>query len=460
MAKRLTEDEVRDIARDILGLSNSDKVRAGVGQLTTFNQLGFSGIPDKPDGWYLPNNKAETAVILETKASYITLGKTQVDEILKNIRITQTQYEKVVGVLYNGEDVRVFKGVEEVKTPKDLQEVKYYYSLFNIETIDKEHIYQLTARINNCLHFNFGIKNLYHRMIFTACALVGERYGAKLKQLKDRGYATFHTAIHSTLSKSLEKSRKQNNKIDILLEEYSGIKMNTTDNQEAINNFIDWVVEISECINSNEWNGEDVMGIFFNEFNRYKKKSEAGQIFTPEHITDFMYKILEINMDDYILDATCGSGGFLVKAMANMIHEAGGMETKKATDIKSKQLYGIEFDREIYALACANMLIHKDGKTNLEQMDARTERACEWIKSKNITKVLMNPPYENKYGCMTIVENVLDSVPAHTQCAFILPDKKLEKASKAQMKRILKNHRLRKVIKLPEDLFFGVGVTT
>lgn len=58
-------------------------------------------------------------------------------------------------------------------------------------------------------------------------------------------------------------------RIDILLEEYSDIKMNTTDNQEAINDFIDWVVEISECVNSNEWRGEDVMGIFFNEFNRY-----------------------------------------------------------------------------------------------------------------------------------------------------------------------------------------------
>ena len=68
------------------------------------------------------------------------------------------------------------------------------------------------------------------------------------------------------------------------------------------------------------------MGIFFNEFNRYKKKSEAGQVFTPEHITDFMYKILDVNKDDYILDATCGSGGFLVKAMANMIREAGGMQ--------------------------------------------------------------------------------------------------------------------------------------
>ncbi|MFR6138371.1 MAG: N-6 DNA methylase [Dorea longicatena] len=61
---------------------------------------------------------------------------------------------------------------------------------------------------------------------------------------------------------------------------------------------------------------------------------------------------------------------------------------------------------------------------------------------------------------MKIVENVLDNVPAHTMCGFILPDKKLEKASKAQMKRILKHHRLRKVIKLPEDVFFNVGVTT
>ena len=460
MAKRLTEDEVRDKARDILGLKDSEGIKAGVGQLKTFNQLGFSGVSDKPDGWYLPDNKNEVAVVLETKASYIALGEKQVEEILKNVKIVESKYDKVVGILYNTEEVRVFMNQEEVDAAKQLQRVEYYASLFKVEHIDKEHIYELTARINNCLHFEFGIKNLYHRMIFTACALVAERYGAKLSRLVDLGYSTFHTAIHSALAKSLENSRNQNAKIDILLEEYSSIKMNTTDNQEAINKFIGWVIEISECVNSNEWRGEDVMGIFFNEFNRYKKKSEVGQVFTPEHITDFMYRILELNKDDKVLDATCGSGGFLVKAMANMIHEAGGAETAKAKTIKQKQLYGIEFDREIYALACANMLIHKDGKTNLEQMDARTEKAGEWIAEQGITKVLMNPPYENKYGCMTIVENVLDNVPAHTMCAFILPDKKLEKASKGQMKCILKNHRLKKIVKLPEDLFFGVGVTT
>jgi len=41
-----------------------------------------------------------------------------------------------------------------------------------------------------------------------------------------------------------------------------------------------------------------------------------------------------------------------------------------------------------------------------------------------------------------------------------LPDKKLEKASKKKIKEILKKHRILKIIKLPEDLFFGVGITT
>ena len=442
---------------------------AGVGQLTTFNQLGFKGKLDKPDGWYLPANKSDTAVVLETKASKIALGATQAKELLKNIRIMNAKYEHVVGILYNGESTRVFKNGEEYKEKgsEKLHNIAYYTALFNVDHIDKQRIYELTARINNCLHFEFGIRNLYHRMIFTACALVAKRYDALMVSGMD--YSEFHNAILNCLNREVLRDKHQNQKLGLLADVFSEIRMNLNVNSEdekeqehvkdLISIFIDWVTEISDCLNSDAWRGEDVMGIFFNEFNRYKKKSESGQVFTPEHITDFMYKILEVNQNDRVLDATCGSGGFLVKAMANMIDEAGGVNTEKAKEIKQNQLFGIEFDREIYALACANMLIHKDGKTNLEQLDARSEEAGKWISSQNITKVLMNPPFERKYGCMDIVENVLDNVPPHTPCAFIMPDKKLEKTGKKQKERILKKHRLKKVIKLPEDLFFGIGIT-
>lgn len=450
----LTEDIVRDNAGRILEFIDDKNVKSGVGQLTTFNQLGFKGILKKPDGWYLPKDLSMPAIILETKNSDESVDNINwKNEILENCKITLTKYKNVFGILFNGYEIKGFKNLEEIDISDELQKKEYYLSFFYDEKIDKDKIYKLTARINNCLHFQFGIKDLYHRMIFTACALVARRYGAVL--FKGMNFSTFHTAIHSTLSKSLEEDRKQNRKLDLLLEVYAEIKMNSTENQEAIDNFICWVGEISDCINSDNWNGEDVMGIFFNEFNRYKKKSDSGQVFTPDHITSFMYRLLEVNKDDYILDAACGSGAFLVKAMCNMIKEAGGIKTKKATNIVKKQLFGIEFDRQIYALACANMLIHKDGKTNLEQMDTRTVEACEWIKSKPITKVLMNPPFENKYGCMTIVENVLDSVAKNTLCAFILPDKKFEKNS-GKAKRILKKHRILKIVKLPEKTFTGV----
>lgn len=203
------------------------------------------------------------------------------------------------------------------------------------------------------------------------------------------------------------------------------------------------------------------MAIFFNEFNRYKGRTESGQVFTPDHITSLMYRILEVTENDRVLDAACGSGAFLVKAMCNMIKSAGGVNSPKATKIKQEQLFGIEFCEEVFALACANMLIHKDGKSNITRLDSRTQEAFEWIKSKEITKVLMNPPFEQKYGCLSIVENVLDAVACPLEanapkrnilCGFILPDDKLEKR-KGQANRILRNHSLLKIIKLPEKLF-------
>ena len=478
-----TEDQVRNEAGITLGFidSNGNNVDtpeyiSGVGQLTTFNQLGtrlsstdFAGVNDKPDGWFLPFNQNGVAIVLEAKSEKEDITKKKWEnELKKNITILQKHYNKVVGILYNGVNCRVFLNFDELSNPANtLQRQEYYIRLFIPDSIDKGRIYDLTKKINNCLHKQFGVKNLNHRIIFTACALVAVKEGAQLHKGTD--YSLFHQTILNQLSKSLKEAKRQNEKLDLLCEVYSEIKMNTTNNQEAIDSFIDWVTEISELINSDKWNGEDVMAIFFNEFNRYKGKSERGQVFTPDHITSFMYRLIDVSKSDIILDAACGSGAFLVKSMCNMIKEAGGVNTQKASEIKKKQLYGIEFDREIFALACANMLIHKDGKTNLEQLDTRKDEAAKWIRDinvklegeshkKGITKVLMNPPFERAYGCMTIVKTVLDNVPVGTLCAFILPDKKLEKdlTDKKYGNKVLKNHRLTTIVKLPEKTFTGV----
>ena len=454
-----TEDQVRDEAGKILGFEDSDVAQSGVGQITTFNQLGFLGVSKKPDGWYLPHDTNRTAIVLETKAEGVGIDTQKcIDDIREYGDVVMRKYDVVIGILYDGNYTRVFRNNKPIDAPDELQPKEFYINRIKDEPLDKQKIYRLTAKINNNLHFNFGIKNLYSRMVFTAAALVSERY-SKHALMEGMDYYTLHNSIKSNLNKSLEDSRKQNQKLDIIVDVYSDIRMNYNENQEAIDEFIKDVKEISKAINSNHWAGEDVMGIFFNEFNRYKGKSEQGQVFTPDHVTNFMYRLIDCNMNDNILDAACGSGAFLVKAMSNMILEAGGVDTIKAREIKARRLFGIENDKEIFALACANMLIHKDGKTNLEYMDSRTLEAGQWIKGKSINKVLMNPPFEKKYGWDKIILNVLDNVEQGTLCAIILPDKKIDKASKKFRSKLLEKNRIKTIVKLPEEVFFE-GVTT
>jgi len=326
--------------------------------------------------------------------------------------------------------------------------------------VNKGIIYDLTARINNCLHFEFGMKDLFHRMNFTASALLAVRRGAIHKGMT---LEEFRSGVLRVLVQEIKEPEPKEVMTRVFSEVRSGVVFTSTEENtkrkatDLLGAFIGWVEEISSCLESSEWQGEDVLGIFFNEFTSYKGKADSGQVFTPEHITGFMYKILGVSKEDRVLDAACGTGGFLLKAMSQMLKEADAdTDDDQAHEIKTR-LYGIEFDRDVFALAYTNMLIQ--GSQNIRCLDSRTEEAMDWVKEQGITKVLMNPPFESKWGCMTIVENVLNAVPTKTSCAFILPDKKLEKTSKSQMKRILATHRLLKVVKLPEDIFIE-GITT
>lgn len=134
MAKFLTEDEVRDAAKIALGFNETEnEVQQGTGQLTTFNKLGIKGVADKPDGWYLPDNKSNVAIILETKNSKEDLGtKKWIDEIKKNCEIViDAGWTKVIGILCNGYKVSGFLNNEPIDIPDELQKKSYYIRLVN-----------------------------------------------------------------------------------------------------------------------------------------------------------------------------------------------------------------------------------------------------------------------------------------------------------------------------------------
>ena len=140
-----TEDQVRDLARDILHLEETESVKAGVGQLTSFNQLGFLGVKDRPDGWYLPNETHYPALILEVKGSNIKFGDKEREELQKNIRIVQNRYKNVVGLLYNGYEVEVYKDGEFLSEETELMDKEHYLGLFSTNRINKMLIYSLIS---------------------------------------------------------------------------------------------------------------------------------------------------------------------------------------------------------------------------------------------------------------------------------------------------------------------------
>jgi type I restriction-modification system DNA methylase subunit len=169
-----------------------------------------------------------------------------------------------------------------------------------------------------------------------------------------------------------------------------------------------------------------------------------------------MYQLIDVNYTSKVLDGACGSGTFLTKAMSKMIL---GKRTSEK-NIKENHIFGIEWAKELYVLACVNMLIHKDGKSNIIQGDSTKEEIGEWIKEQNITKVLMNPPFEGQTG-IKIVKNVLDHVEDNSLCAFILPDRTFYTKSQKIIQGILSKHTIEKIIKMPDKVWAGLaGITT
>lgn len=182
-------------------------------------------------------------------------------------------------------------------------------------------------------------------------------------------------------------------------------------------------------------------------------------ILTPDHIKQLMIALARIDVDDVVLDTCTGSGGFLMEAMDELIEQA-NHDTKKIAWIKSRQLIGIELDPTLFALACSNMFLHGDGRTNLIfrssllSLDSKDDKEfLKYIKHFKPTKVIINPPYENN-GSILFTKQALEYMEQGGRLIIIMPTPTLNKnVSTGLTEEVLKMARLDFVIKMPNNLF-------
>lgn len=105
-----------------------------------------------------------------------------------------------------------------------------------------------------------------------------------------------------------------------------------------------------------------------------------------------MAKITGVNKHSVVLDPCCGSGSFLVRAMTQALDDCATAAEQE--NVKKHQIYGIEYDENIYGLATTNMLIHSDGNSNIRQGSCFA--MADWIKEAKPNVILMNPPYNGQ----------------------------------------------------------------
>ena len=199
----------------------------------------------------------------------------------------------------------------------------------------------------------------------------------------------------------------------------------------------------------------DALGVFYHEFIKYSggDGSGLGIVLTPQHLTEFMCDLAGVNKNSKVVDICCGSGSFLVTAMSKMFKQANSEEVER---IRKDGLYGVEFDDGLYTLAIANMIIRKDGKSNIYKGDCFNTQITKELKAKNINIGLINPPYsQTDKEELEFVEHLLDILAVGGIGVVVVPMScAIGTKFKSTRERLFTKHTLKAVFSMPDDIFY------
>ncbi len=128
---------------------------------------------------------------------------------------------------------------------------------------------------------------------------------------------------------------------------------------------------------------EDLNGRLFETFLSATMRGKAlGQFFTPRSIVLLATRLADLQANkrhiDKVLDASCGTGGFLIEALAemrNQIRRNDSYSNDEKSELISKlcadSLYGIDdaTDPQLTRIARINMYLHGDGGSHIYKCD-------------------------------------------------------------------------------------------
>ena len=161
----------------------------------------------------------------------------------------------------------------------------------------------------------------------------------------------------------------------------------------------------------------DAKGAAYQEIVGTNLRGDRGQYFTPRGAIRLVVEILDPKEDERLLDPACGTGGFLVAALAHLMdkfrdEEHVSAETETSEEFESlnqrlrgyasKQIFGCDFDPFLIRASQMNMVMAGDGKGHLYHLNSLefpcghldgVKSAAKKIRLGSADVVMTNPPF-------------------------------------------------------------------
>lgn len=485
MDKQISETVTENFFRDFYGPKTFIEKSAIPKEYGFKSKKGtdYKGYPD----FFLDNNQKDYVIIVEAKARTHSKAINEVQFYMKE----NTIHKNIVGIAVSGQDkVKLsyfYKNIDSKEIHEininnnnfsDLDSIeKQYYKTMHGDSVSNEELVKILNQLNKRFHQDSKIRDTDRSLFFSGImiALKNMNFRNTYKNIQ----APTEEEVATTQSTVLEAHYLNNAILNAIKTELEGRINNLSKEYSWQDRFsfiktIDYpLIKYKEIIKTIETKifvpfenqeKQDILGKAYKIFLKKAGKTDNRNIIlTPDHIKGLMVKLARLSVDDVVLDTCTGSGGFLMEAMETLEKLAKNDEDKIRL-IKEKQLIGFETDPVLFALACSNMFLHGDGRTNLlyrsslldttnsSVVNNKDGQVLKYIKNLKPTKVIINPPYE-KNSSIKFVKQALEYIEPNGKLIIIMPTPTLTSNQNGLSEEILQGAKLDFVIKMPNNLF-------
>lgn len=451
-------------------------------------RTGKKGYPD----FFLDDKEKDFIIIVEAKALKHSEAEEDVIWYLNNNSIEKT----TVGIAISGQDISQLKVSYFFKEfGKEIEKFEVTDKLLTVENIEKaldkrisgetisdEELIKVIKSLNEKFNKNNKVRSTDRSLFFSGLliALTNKNFRNTYKNIAapseeelaktdatvlEANY--LNEAILEAISKQISIKINNLSKEFVWKDKFSFIR-NIDYSLDEYREIIG-IIEKKVYIPFKNEQKQDILGRAYKLFlSRGGKAEDKNIILTPDHIKELMVKLARLNVDDVVIDTCMGSGAFLMEAMEVLTHLAKDDE-EKIEQIYEKQLIGFEIDSVLFTLACSNMYLHGDGRSNLlfrssllnsdsngKLVNNKDQVLQGYIKELKPTKCIINPPYE-KDNPINFTLQAINYLEQYGKLIIIMPTPTLNKYKDNLTKDLLDKAKLDYVIKMPYNLFREQG---